>query len=182
MLSNRASTFLADLSGTEPDATLSLTSGALAVASPGGLAQRRVLAQPVAPGSYPAFVHMSEQEFDAVPTAGVDGFWLRLGDAPVARWEEAKTADDEPLIDTGDTVGFCVGDAEIFESDGELGDAIQQVFDDDCTTDGVAAVEDKAVVVYVGEVAVEHRCYCGFDAADGLVALVGVFQYPGDDD
>ena len=181
-MQEQAQAILADLSDAEPDGTVTVSSGALAVASPGNTQYAKVLARPVAPGSYPAFIHQSDQEFDAVPTVGVDGVLVRFADRPVATWEEARTADDEPLIEASDVIGLCFGDAETFSSDESLGEETQSTLDDVCTDDGVGEVEGKAVVVYIGEVAIEHRMYCGLDDAGELVALVGAFRYPGDDE
>lgn len=119
----------------------------------------------------------TDQELDGLPTSGVDGLALTLGDAPVARWEDALTVDDEAPVDS-DLIELCFGDFDAMHGDGALSARAAEVFESESISDGAASVSESVVSVYVGEIAEDHRFYLGLDAAGQPAQLVAIFRYP----
>jgi predicted DNA-binding WGR domain protein len=166
----------AHLAASDPVGELSLTSGRIAVTT-GLLEERRVVAWEFPPGGYRVTVHHSDLDLEGLPTAGVDALMIALSDQPTVKWKEAASTTTQRALD-GDVIDLCLGDETWLASCDQARPKIEQTLEHVRDDEGVGMVGNDAVVVYVGEVAVEHRLHIGFDAAGVATALLASFRYP----
>ncbi|HTJ84076.1 MAG TPA: DUF4241 domain-containing protein [Polyangiaceae bacterium] len=168
----------AKLAATEPEEVLlRVPSGRLALGDPDALPDCALLDRRVPAGSHAVSIHRSDEDFDASPTVGIDAVEVRFSSAPVVRWVEAKSEIGASLF-SDDLIAFCVGEAAALEDDA-VAEQTRQVLED-CMVDGSGfAGAERALVVYVGEVAISHHLYWGLDEGGAPVQLLAVFDYPG---
>ena len=134
-----------------------------------------ILNKIVPPGIYKIDIYYLPKnrlkDLEASPTVGIEAVVVNFNDNNIISWEEVTGS----KIDLGNMIDFVIADHPSLD---QIKDEISDVLED-CYTEGFETCrKELALVVYVGEVAIEHKFYWALDADGNPVKLVGAFRYP----
>lgn len=164
---------------TPEEARISFQSETISVCESSELCSPRASRISLQPGEYSASIYYRPdeelKELEDSPTLGIDAVVVSFSDNEIARWEEVVDDDEEPLVDSGNLIDFVLGDqSTISDHEDEITETLEE-----CHTEGFEVCEESgALVVYVGEVALEHKFFWALDADSNPTKLAGFFVYP----
>jgi len=178
----RVAAFVAEKLQTSADeAQIVLESGNIMLSECSNVASTARLNKSVPPGTYKVSVYYlpddMREELEDSATMGIDSVVVHFGDGEIAGWEDVATVEGESPVDCGNLIDIVIADQEAGESaEDEIASALE-----DCYTEGFeTCAQEAALVVYVGEVAIDHEFYWAVDGGGRPLKLVGIFKYPGE--
>ncbi|MBL9026013.1 MAG: hypothetical protein JNL21_27725 [Myxococcales bacterium] len=168
------------LAAASPAGSLVIRSGRLAFVREAGYAYATTLARSVPVGAHAVTAYYSDpdsDDLDALPTAGLEALMVRFAPGTPTQWEEATDERGDTVL-TRELVTMALVDAEERRTD--LASAHVTETERRMTHgDAVGFLDDgRALVAYVGEVALEHALYWGLDKKGKPLCLVAAFELP----
>lgn len=172
---NIAEIYQSKLKTKPQETTVNFPTGEISLFESMNVANAGILNKTVPPGRYKVDIYYLPEnrlaDLEASPTVGVDAVIVNFNDNKITSWEEITDSN----IDFGNMIDFVIADhTSLNKIENEVPDVLE-----DCYTDGFGTCsEEYALVVYVGEIALEHKFYWALDEKANPVKLAGVFRYP----